>query len=269
MSEPGDDDDQIFSGPALGEDGALRLRDTQPMFLKIPPLPGGEIPPSPGGEIAPSPGEEIPPPPGARPPAAQPPSPILEPLFDNALVPKSHFAEAPPLQHASLELAERPPRPPPDLAPMPVPDRPVYTPSPEFHWFRWFLVLALLAAVAGGVFIVTTARKTVDRLLAPGVLDRLIPGNARPGQAGQSRTGSEPAEKRVGTPAPSLLVLSQPTGATVLVGGAVVGATPWAGDNVWPKGPLRVEVRKAGYRSWEATVEGGVEQTVEATLRRR
>jgi hypothetical protein len=134
---------------------------------------------------------------------------------------------------------------------MPVPDRPVYTPSPEFHWFRWFLVLALLAAVAGGVFIVTTARKTVDRLLAPGVLDRLIPGNARPGQAGQSRTGS------------------QPTGATVLVGGAVVGITPWAGDNVWPKGPLRVEVRKAGYRSWEATVEGGVEQTVEATLRRR
>jgi PEGA domain len=266
MGEPGDDDDQIFTGPALGEDGALRLKDTQPMFLKIPP--------SPGGEIAPSPGGEIPPPPGARPPAAQPRSPMLEPLFDNALVPKSHFAEAPPLQHGSLELAERPPRPPPEFAPMPVPDRPVRPPSLEIHWFRWFLVLALLAAVAGGVFVVTTARKTVDRLLAPGVLERLIPGNARPGQAGKgpSGTGTDeaaPAEKRVGTPAPSLLVLSEPTGATVLIGGAVVGITPWAGDNVWPKGPLRVEVRKAGYRSWAAMVEGGVEQTVEATLRRR
>ena len=68
----------------------------------------------------------------------------------------------------------------------------------------------------------------------------------------------------MGTPAPSLLVLSEPSGATVLVGGAEVGKTPWAGDNVWPKGPLRIEVRKPGYRSWETTVEGGAERTVDA-----
>jgi hypothetical protein len=216
--------------------------------------------------------QHVPPPPGARRPAP-PPSPVLEEVFQQAMVPSSHLDEAPPPQHASLELVERPPRPPSDFAPMPVPDRPVRAPSPEIRWFRWFLVLALLAAVAGGVFVVTTARNTVDRLLAPGVLERLLPGNLRPGQAGkgQTGTGGEAAtpEKRIGTPAPSILVLSQPAGATVLVGGGVVGTTPWAGDNVWPKGKVRVEVRKAGYRSWETTVEGGVEQTVEATLRRK
>jgi len=215
--------------------------------------------------------QPVPAPAGARKPAA-PPSPVLEEVFQQAMVPASHFEQGPPLQHATLELADRPSRPSSDF--IPVPARPVRVPSPEIHWFRWFLVLALLAAVAGGAFIVTTARNTVDRLLAPGVLERLLPGNGRPGPAGkgQPAAGSEaatPTEKRVGTPAPSLLVLSQPTGATVLIGGEVMGTTPWAGDNVWPKGRLRVEVRKAGYRTWETTVEGGVEQTVEATLRRR
>jgi hypothetical protein len=124
--------------------------------------------------------------------------------------------------------------------------------------------------VAGGIFVVTTARSTVDRLLAPGVLDRLLPGTARPGEVGKGKESESTAkEKRVGTPAPSLLVLSDPSGATVLVGGAEVGKTPWAGDNVWPKGPLRIELRKPGYRSWETTVEGGAERTVDTTLRRR
>ena len=243
MAEPKDDDDQIFSGAALGEDGALSR-----------------------GKPAP---QEIPPPPGARRPAP-PPSPVLEPVFQQDMVPKSEFAEAPPIHLAPVELAEQPPRPPSDFVPMPVPDRPVPSSPPSLSLGRWLLVLALLAIVGGGVFIVTTARATVDKLLAPGVLERLLPGSPRPGQAGKGKEAAPgTGERRVGTPAPSLLVLSEPTGATVVVGGSVVGTTPWAGDNVWPKGPLRVEVRKAGYRSWETTVEGGVERTVEATLRRK
>ena len=245
MAEPTDDEDQIFSGAQLGEDGRVNQGKPQP----------------------------VPAPPGARKPAP-PASPVLEEIFQQSMVPSSHFDQAPTPPSDSLELAERAPRPPPEFAPMPVPDRPVRPPSPEIHWFRWFLVFALLATVAGGVYIVTTARKTVDRLLAPGVLERLLPGNARPGPAGAGHSGAgsdsaASAERHVATPAPSLLVLSEPIGATVLIGGAVVGVTPWAGDNVWPKGKVRVEVRKAGYRSWETTVEGGVEQTVEVTLLRR
>ena len=119
MGEPGDDDDRRRSDllrPGAGG-GRCAAPQGHPADVPSPPSPGGENPPSPGGEI--------PPPPGAHPPAAPPPSPVLEPLFDNALVPKSHFAEAPPLQLASVELAERPPRPESDFTPMPVPDRPV------------------------------------------------------------------------------------------------------------------------------------------------
>jgi serine/threonine-protein kinase len=243
MAEPSDDEDQIFSGGALGEDGSVSRAKPAP--------------------------QEVPAPPGARRPPAAPPSPVLEPVFEQDMVPKSHFQEAPPLELAPVELVERAPRPPSDFTPMPVPDRPRRPPSPDIHWFRWFLLLSVLAVVAGGVFIVTTARSTVDRLLAPGVLDRLLPPTPRPGETGKAKEPQPPGEKRVGTPAPSLLVLSDPSGATVLVGGAVVGKTPWAGDNVWPKGPLRIEVRKPGYRAWETTVEGGAGRTVEATLRRR
>ncbi len=84
-------------------------------------------------------------------------------------------------------------------------------------------------------------------------------------------SGPKEAEppKRVGTPAPTLLVLSEPSGATVLVGGTEVGVTPWAGDNVWPKEPLRIEVRKAGYKPWEGVTMGGKQDTLQANLRRR
>ena len=79
----------------------------------------------------------------------------------------------------------------------------------------------------------------------------------------------EVKEKRVGTPAPTLLVLSEPAGATVLVGGTEVGITPWAGDNVWSKEPLRVEVRKVGYKPWIGLTMGGQQATLEATLKKR
>ena len=76
--------------------------------------------------------------------------------------------------------------------------------------------------------------------------------------------------KRQGTPAPTLLVLSDPSGATVLVAGTEVGVTPWAGDNVWPsKEPLRVEVRKAGYKPWMGLTQGGKQAMLEADLKKR
>ena len=45
--------------------------------------------------------------------------------------------------------------------------------------------------------------------------------------------------------------------------------TPWAGDNVWPKEPLRVEVRKPGYRPWEGLTMGGKQEKLQATLQKR
>jgi len=110
--------------------------------------------------------------------------------------------------------------------------------------------------VAAGAWAVVTGKVSLGKLS----VDLLRSGKKQ----------EEVTEKREGTPAPTLLVLSDPAGATVLVGGTEVGVTPWAGDNVWPtKEPLRVEVRKAGYRSWVGLTQGGQQATLEANLKKR
>lgn len=68
-----------------------------------------------------------------------------------------------------------------------------------------------------------------------------------------------------GTKAP-LIVSSEPPGATITIGGAVVGKTPWAGDNTWDGNAL-VVIELPGYKKWTGKLRGG-EQTISANLQR-
>ena len=237
MSQPPDEDeDQIFSGKALGEDGALKPAGSVPLLKEVPPVPSRP-------SAAPSP---APPMPGA--------SLLDDPAYEPTVI------SIPPRVHdvrpSGVELAET--RPPPMTSDYVVPrrERPPSFGSPDIAWGKWVVRAALLGVVAVGVWVVVTGKIPLGKFS----LDLLRSGTKK----------EEVTEKRVGTPAPTLLVLSDPSGATVLVGGAEVGVTPWAGDNVWPaKEPLRVEVRKAGYRPWVGLTQGGQQATLEANLKKK
>lgn len=223
---PEDDDDQIFSGKALGDDGAIRPVKPIPLTHEVPTL--------------------------------HPDSLVHDPAYEPTLISHSRGPVPGIAQRRveSVELAERPP--PPmisDFTPPP-PSKPVRFNAPDIAWGRWLGRAVLLGAlVAGGWFFLSGKLPSFKGLS----LDFL--------KAEQPK--EEVKEKRVFTPAPTLLVLSEPSGATVLIGGTEVGLTPWAGDNVWPKEPLRVEVRKAGYRPWQGLTMGGKQDTLQATLRKR
>jgi hypothetical protein len=70
------------------------------------------------------------------------------------------------------------------------------------------------------------------------------------------------------TPTRALLVTSTPEGATVLVEGKVVGTTPLAADNRW-RGKLKLEMRLEGYEPFRDTFEGGKDQHIAATLKKK
>jgi len=237
MSKPPDEEeDQIFSGKALGEDGALKPAQSAPLLNEVP---AARSRPGP----APSP---APPMPGA----SLLDDPAWEPSFVS-IPPRVHDA-----QPSGVELAET--RPPPETSDFVAPRRgkPLSFGSPDIDWRKWVVRVAVLAVVAAGAWAVVTGKVSLGKLS----VDLLRSGKKQ----------EEVTEKREGTPAPTLLVLSDPAGATVLVGGTEVGVTPWAGDNVWPtKEPLRVEVRKAGYRSWVGLTQGGQQATLEANLKKR
>jgi hypothetical protein len=75
---------------------------------------------------------------------------------------------------------------------------------------------------------------------------------------------------KLGTaPAPFLLIDSEPAGATVRIGGEVVGTTPWSTHNTWPEGPVKVELSLEGHRTWRGTFQGGMEQVLRPTLSAR
>lgn len=63
---------------------------------------------------------------------------------------------------------------------------------------------------------------------------------------------------------PTVVVTSEPSGATVRIAGQVVGTTPWAGDHLWGDTTLTVERR--GYRTHTARLEAGKDLTVNASL---
>ena len=227
---PDEDEDQIFSGKALGEDGALRPASPIPLLNEVP-LPG-EVPPPPGDSL------------------------LHDPAYEPTVISPSRV-QADAVRTERVELAERPPPPMVSDFTPPPPEKPVKLTAPGIRWGRWILRAAVLGAVVAGAWVVVHGTLPTLKGLS---LDFL---------RSEQPKKEEVKEKRVGTPAPTLLVLSEPSGATVLVGGTEVGVTPWAGDNVWPKEPLRIEVRKAGYRPWQGLTMGGQQATLEANLRKR
>ncbi|HZJ52649.1 MAG TPA: PEGA domain-containing protein [Myxococcaceae bacterium] len=234
MSQPPDDDDQIFSGKALGEDGALQPARPIPLLHEVAPPAQSPASAVPGGSLLDDPAYE---------PTVISIPPRVREVAD---------------RHAPVELAET--RPPPMSSDYvsPPPERPVRYGAPDLRWGVWLLRAAVVGLVVTGVWAVTSGKISVWKGFS---LDLL---------RSEPKKKEEAVPKRVGTPAPTLLVLSEPAGATVLVAGTEVGLTPWAGDNVWPsREPLRIEVRKAGYQPWVGIALGGQQATLEANLRKR
>lgn len=235
MSQPPDEDeDRIFSGKALGEDGALKPASGVPLLNEVPlgSSPASPAPPVPGASLL--------------------DDPAYEPTVISIPPRVRDVADRP----TPVELAET--RPPPMSSDYVAPraEKPPRFGSPDIPWGKWLLRVALLAVVVAGGWVVVTGKLPLGKFS----LDLLRSGSKK----------EEVTEKREGTPAPTLLVLSDPSGATVLVAGTEVGVTPWAGDNVWPsKEPLRVEVRKAGYKPWVGLTQGGKQATLEANLKKR
>jgi len=218
---PEDEEDQIFSGKALGEDGAVRPASPIPLLNEIPRAPGESL--------------------------------LDDPAYEPTVISLPPRVRTVSDRPERVELAERPA--PPTVSDF-VPDKPVRYFSPDVRWGRWFILTAVLGVALTGVWVVASGKLPTWKGFS---FD--LPGSGPKKE--------EVKEKRVGTPAPTLLILSEPSGATVLVGGAEVGVTPWAGDNVWPREPLRIEVRKAGYKPWVGLTMGGQQATLEANLRRR
>ena len=227
MSQPPDEEeDQIFSGKALGDDGALKPARGIPLLNEVPLA--SSAPPVPGASLL--------------------DHPAYEPTVISTPPPVREVVDRP----TPVELTET--RPPPTSSDYLAPPR---FGSPDIPWGKWLLRLVLLGVVVAGGWVVATGKLPLGKFS----LDLLRSG---------SKKEEEVTEKRQGTPAPTLLVLSDPSGATVLVAGTEVGITPWAGDNVWPsKEPLRVEVRKAGYKPWVGLTQGGQQATLEANLKKR
>jgi serine/threonine-protein kinase len=149
-----------------------------------------------------------------------------------------------PAQQPPLELAERAPK---------RPEAPVEGYRAPIPARRRSLAvrIVLAAAIAGAVLLgggllfskPGGAGKPAETVHENGLLDRLVAGGPRP-----------PA-----------IVSSEPAGATVRIGGTVVGVTPWAGDNVWA-GETPVVVELPGYKPWRGTLRGGEEVNLNARL---
>jgi serine/threonine-protein kinase len=188
-------------------------------------------------------------------PSQPPDSLISDPAYEPTVISSSRLEPVVPRMRTEVELAERPPPPTESDFEPSWKQKPLRFSSPDINWGRWLPRLVVLGVLLGGVWAVSTGKIHFPKLPAFGFL--------------KSAPDEKKGEKRVGTPAPTLLVLSEPSGATVLIAGTEVGVTPWAGDNVWPREPLRIEVRKAGYKPWQGVALGGTQATLEASLRRK
>jgi hypothetical protein len=72
-------------------------------------------------------------------------------------------------------------------------------------------------------------------------------------------------ELTAGGEAAPIIISSTPTGATILIGGKVMGQTPWAGENRW-RGETLVVVKLPGYRAWNGKLKGGAPTTLDIKL---
>lgn len=71
----------------------------------------------------------------------------------------------------------------------------------------------------------------------------------------------------VGAAAPTVVVTSEPDGASVRIDGRLVGTTPWASDNLW--GDTTIAVERPGYVTFTAPLKARANVRVDAQLRRR
>jgi len=139
-------------------------------------------------------------------------------------------APLPPQRPAALELEERPARADTDyVAPPPPPPVRIPTQIP-----RLLIATLLVGALAVGGY--------------------LVRGRLKPQRP---------------IPSPVVLITSEPPGAVVRIEGAEVGTTPWAADNAWGPGAVRVEVSRPGYRTWTGTFGGGAPARLEVRLQKR
>ena len=101
---------------------------------------------------------------------------------------------------------------------------------------KWVLLLVALGAAAFAAF-----------ALIPGLQHRLpLPAGAKA----------------------SLVIYSEPSGATVKIGGKAVGQTPWAGDNLWG-GEVKYEISAPGYQSNWGTFQGGQDVKLNVKLSKK
>lgn len=135
----------------------------------------------------------------------------------------------------ALELEERAPRPESTFDAVPASSVPK-------RWGRYVIALVgLAAAVGGSVWLWPHRTQLTGRLMA---------------------SVNQPMA------APVLMLMSEPSGATVLVDDKPVGTTPLALDNLYPAGPVSVQVRHKGYRTWKGTFPGAKAAQLEVKLQR-
>lgn len=66
---------------------------------------------------------------------------------------------------------------------------------------------------------------------------------------------------------PTMLIMSEPSGAAVRIGGKLVGQTPYAADNLYT-GTQQLELSLPGYASFKASFEGDSPVQLSATLKK-
>jgi hypothetical protein len=117
----------------------------------------------------------------------------------------------------------------------PSPYRPVVIPDRSSP-VKWIFLLLALGAAAVAVFV-----------LFPGLQRKLpLPAGTR------------------GT----LVIYSEPSGATVKIAGKVVGETPWAADNLWG-GEVKYEISARGYKANWGTFNGGTDVKLNVKLSKK
>ncbi|MCP3167673.1 protein kinase domain-containing protein [Myxococcus qinghaiensis] len=135
----------------------------------------------------------------------------------------------------ALELEERAPRPESTFDAIPA------SAAPRRWGRRIIALLGVVAAVGGSVWLWPQRNQVSGRLMA---------------------SVNRPMA------APVLMLMSEPSGATVLVDDKPVGTTPLALDNLYPAGPVSVQVRLKGYRTWKGTFPGAEAAQLDVKLQR-
>jgi len=171
----------------------------------------------------------------AAPPVAPTPRPVTEPALELASVQygsTAHETGAHSSGWSAAPVAPTEPEPPPEAFPLDAPPA-------RSHRARWVLAAAGLVALGAGALLL--APKYGHRVPLPMAL-----------------AGSH-----------MLQISSEPPGATVSIGGNIVGKTPLFIDNAYAPDEIRVELSLRGYRPWTGTFRGSQDQSVSATLLRR